>query len=155
MVSNQWDSWEISNLERERRLVRVSFLGYSPHAQLSMTKNADGKLVVSRSTTATFWGKVVFFVKCVIHTQHYCVVTRIFRSKTRTTKRGKERETIGCFQSQVTNCVSTKTRTKTKYQTSCGQNSYQSSFSFSEQKLPCKSEITTDARAVSFVIFLR
>ena len=41
-------------------------------------------------------------------------------------KQGKERGT-GCFQSSKTNFVSTKARTKTKYQTSLGQNSYSSS----------------------------
>ena len=54
------------------------------------------------------------------------VTTQIFSFKFRKKKKkkkGKERET-GCFPCKVTNYVSTKTRTKTKYQTSRGQNSY-------------------------------
>jgi len=47
---------------------------------------------------------------------------------------GKERKT-GCFQSKVTNYVSTKTRTKREYQTFCGLNSYFSLVSFSDLKL--------------------
>ena len=61
-------------------------------------------------------------------------VMRIFSLKHHKKKQGKERET-GCFQSKVANYVSTKTRPKAKYQTSRGQNSSSSSFSFSDLKL--------------------
>ena len=42
---------------------------------------------------------------------------------------GKERRT-GCFQLKVTNYLSTKTRTKSKYHTSRGLKSYSLPFSF-------------------------
>ena len=55
------------------------------------------------------------------------VVATIFPRKNRKNVRlklEKERETGRCLQSQGTNHVSTKTRTKTKYHTSCSQNVY-------------------------------
>lgn len=60
-------------------------------------------------------------------------VTRIF-SLENTLKKDKQSET-GCFQYKVANYISTKTRTKSKYQTYRGQNSYSSWFSFSDIKL--------------------
>ena len=72
---------------------------------------------------------------------------------------GKERET-GCFQSRITNNVSAKTSTKTKYQTSRGQNSYSSSLSFSGLKLSnlnkkdAETEWHTDVRSLCTIFFL-
>ena len=71
---------------------------------------------------------------------------------------GKERET-GCFQSRITNNVSAKTSTKTKCQTSRGQNSYSSSLSFSGLKLSnlnkkdAETEWHTDVRFVCTIFF--
>ena len=91
------------------------------------------------------------------------VTTRIFCSKLRKKKnnknQGKERET-GCFQSRITNNVSAKTSTKTKYQTSRGQNSYSSSLSFSGLKLSnlnkkdAETEWHTGLRSLCTIFFL-
>ena len=61
------------------------------------------------------------------------VTTRFFPLEITWKKQGKQRET-SCFHSKVTNCVSSKTRAKTKHQTSRGQNSYSSSFTFTDLK---------------------
>ena len=74
-------------------------------------------------------------------------------------KQVKEGE-IGRFQSRVTNNVSAKTSTKTKYQTSWGQNSYSSSLSFSALKLAnlnkkdAETEWHTGVRSVCTIFFL-
>ena len=69
----------------------------------------------------------VFFVKFVINTQHYCGrdANFFFEIKQEKNKVGKECET-GCFQSKVTNYVRAEMRTKAKYQSSRGRNSYSS-----------------------------
>ena len=64
--------------------------------------------------------------------------TALFRNnanfflQTQENNQDEERET-GCFQSKI-NYVNTKTRAKTKYQISGGQNSYSSSFPLLDQK---------------------
>ena len=94
------------------------------------------------------------------------VTTRIFCLKLRKKKKnnnnknqGKERET-GCFQSRITNNVSAKTSTKTKCQTSRGQNLYSSSLSFSGLKLSnlnkkdAETQWHTGVRSVCTIFFL-
>ena len=59
----------------------------------------------------------------------------------------------GCFQSKVTNYVSTKTRTNTKCQTSRGQKSYSASFHFSDLRFSIC--YFYRFRTISFAFFTR
>ena len=62
----------------------------------------------------------------------------------------------GCFQSKVTNYVSTKKRTNTKCQTSRGQKSYLGSFHFSDLRFSiCYFRFRTISFAFLTRVFLR
>lgn len=77
--------------------------------------------------------QVVFFVKCVNHTHAALLRSNAnFFLQTQENNQDEDRET-GCFQSKI-NYVNTKTRAKTKYQISGGQNSYSSSVPLLDQK---------------------
>jgi len=66
----------------------------------------------------------VFFIKCVIHIQHYFGCNMDFFLKNLKKRKRVENPKLAVF--KVTNYVSTKRKTEkgTMYQTSCGQNLY-------------------------------
>ena len=84
----------------------------------------------------TYKGEFGTSNKCVIPVQYYFGHNTNFLLEITHKKNRNNKKTTGCFrQSRITNNVSAKTSTKTKYQTSRGQNSFLSSLSFSDLKL--------------------
>ena len=115
-----------NSLSAARRQRNFEEKSSSPERDLQSSPSNSSKIIKTSSASS-------------IHKWHYCGRdTNFFREnmkkKKQTKKHAKERKT-GCFQSKVTNYAGTKTRTRTKYQTSCGQNSYLSSFLFCDLKL--------------------